>query len=113
MEDRIPFDELGLSNKAYNYLKQEGVYYIDEVQVVLDKIRPTTLLAMELNARLRVWRGYGLAVAKIEVAIKALEDLMRDEWDDLDGGERRAVAETADALRIEAVRLRDRHNAKG
>jgi DNA-binding CsgD family transcriptional regulator len=111
-EDRTPYEELGLSTKAWNYLKVTGVQYIDEVQAVLEMLNPDWLLAVELRERLRNWDGLSEAVAKIEVAIKALEDLVREPSEKygvlLEGDERRAVAEAAETLRVQVVRLRDR-----
>jgi hypothetical protein len=106
VEDRTPYEELILSSKAWNYLKSEGVQYIDEVQAALDKIPPNSWVALELRERLPVWRNVDLAVAKIEVAIRALEDLMRDEVDELNGSEAPVVAEAADELRVQVSRLR-------
>lgn len=107
MVDRTPSYELGLSTTANNLLKLAGVRYVDEVQAVIDKIKPSTHLARELTEKLRLWRCKALDIAKLEVAIKALEDLERDERDELTVMEQRAAAEIADAMRVAVARLRD------
>jgi RNA polymerase-interacting CarD/CdnL/TRCF family regulator len=108
MEERVPFEELDLTVKAYNTLKLAGVQYIDEVQAVIDTLEQGSARTRELTARLRGWQCYVLAIAKVEAALDLLEELMRaDQWHHLSSFEQDAIAETAEAMRVGVARLRD------